>query len=585
MNKQTYFMTKAGVLLLVAVVLCVFALQKEGYHMDEMISFEMANAAFNPWVVPTQPEGRLAKYVRENLQGKNLWQSTAFLTRTLEDVMTRGRDSELLRFQGDVYPEPIWINRNTFHDYLTVGKDDFFLYPSVYFNVKDDNHPPFHFMLLHTVSSLLPGQIFPFMGCVINIAAILGCCLLWMALGRVIDGNDYGFYTKVGLLGALFYGVSVGGIQTMLLIRMYAVLSFLCVLTGYLYVKKWKDTSYDPHGRRIIAVAVLGFWTQYFYLFYCFTLAFITVVILWRKRRTALKRYLGQMILAAVIGIAGFPFAIADVFSSGRGVEVMDKISGGLAGYGERLAAFVQILLSACFGDIWKKITEGSIYWMIGGAGILILLCLGICFAYQNQKKSNPKDRSILWMLSIPPLVMFLLAAKVSPYLVDRYIMAVYPFAMWGIAVGIVKLSGLWSKYRKEWKIVLGVGIAFCIGWNLVHYDGTYLYKGYRAQLETAKEYRELPCICVYEGYGFYENLEEFQEYSTTLLVKPGELEQRLDRTSLQALDQVVVLEKGNVDGELVRSILEEQYGLYPVRELTDGSAHGDRVWLWEKRG
>ena len=34
------------------------------------LSFELANARYNPWIVPTQPEGRLAKFVNEEIRGQ-----------------------------------------------------------------------------------------------------------------------------------------------------------------------------------------------------------------------------------------------------------------------------------------------------------------------------------------------------------------------------------------------------------------------------------------------------------------------------------------------------------------------------------
>lgn len=59
---------------LLAVILCLVLMgagvsRKEGYHMDELLSFELANARYNPWIVPTQPEGRLAKFVNEEIEG------------------------------------------------------------------------------------------------------------------------------------------------------------------------------------------------------------------------------------------------------------------------------------------------------------------------------------------------------------------------------------------------------------------------------------------------------------------------------------------------------------------------------------
>ena len=66
---------------LLAVILCLVLMgvgvsRKEGYHMDELLSFELANARYNPWIVPTQPEGRLAKFVTRRSRGtvrERLW--------------------------------------------------------------------------------------------------------------------------------------------------------------------------------------------------------------------------------------------------------------------------------------------------------------------------------------------------------------------------------------------------------------------------------------------------------------------------------------------------------------------------------
>jgi hypothetical protein len=571
------------ILVTVAVVLCVFSLQKEGYHMDEMISFELANAKFNPWIVPTQPEGRLAKYVRENIDGENLAGTLENLTDAASSLLREGKNSPIVTFKADVYPEPVWIDRSSFHRYITTDRGDRFLYPSVYFNVKDDNHPPLHFMLLHTISSILPGEVFPMMGCVLNIGAILGCCLLLMRLGRLLDGSlsfvSLGFYTKTGLLAALLYGLSAGAIASSLLIRMYALVTFFCLLSGYYHVRKWKQPEFDPHDRRIIVVTVLGFWTQYFFLFYCITLALVTSVMIWKERRLLLRKYIFHMLCAAGIGILGFPFAILDVFQSGRGVEVLDQISSGIAGYGVRILAFGQIILRGCFGEIGRWLTVYPL--------VLLPVAIGIMLWVIKlwRVKALHKITGIFWMLLLPPLVYFLLAARVSPYLVDRYMMPVYPFAIWGIAVVIMRLFEFIKNRPVYLKLVPAALLMIAVGFNLFHYDGEYLYSGYGQQLDVARAYRDLPCICIYEGYSFYENLEEFTQYEKTLLVKPEELENRQDVSSILELDQVMIMEKRGVDIEVMETVLMDKYNLYPAKELVTVSPHGDRIRLWEKGG
>ncbi len=44
------------VILLCLALLGAGVCRKQGYHMDELLSFELANARFTPWIVPTQPQ-------------------------------------------------------------------------------------------------------------------------------------------------------------------------------------------------------------------------------------------------------------------------------------------------------------------------------------------------------------------------------------------------------------------------------------------------------------------------------------------------------------------------------------------------
>ena len=90
-------------LLCILVVLCGFVAQKEGYHMDELLSFELSNAAFNPWIVPTQPEGRLAKFMREEIYGDTFGQTLSNLKGTVQDVIANRGNSKILPGAGVDY--------------------------------------------------------------------------------------------------------------------------------------------------------------------------------------------------------------------------------------------------------------------------------------------------------------------------------------------------------------------------------------------------------------------------------------------------------------------------------------------------
>ena len=228
----------------VVILVCVLgfgfaAAQKEGFHMDEMLSYEFSNAEFNPWIVPTQPQGRLAKFVEEEIRGSSAGETIGNVVNTVRDVLDNGRDSKLLSYRADVYEEPVFISREQFEDYITVEDSDGFNYLSVYFNVKDDNHPPLHFMALHTVSSIFRYKAEPFMGCLINILAVAGSMVLLTGIGRRL-AVMLGMEEKaelLGILAAAFYGISTGALSTVLLIRMYGMLSFFCVALLFLHLK------------------------------------------------------------------------------------------------------------------------------------------------------------------------------------------------------------------------------------------------------------------------------------------------------------------------------------------------------------
>ena len=97
------------------------------------------------------------------------------------------------------------------------------------------------------------------------------------------DGTEMG--RQLGILAVLLYGISTGALASVLLIRMYCLLSYLCVALFSVHVEKWKNREFDRKNKGLIALTVLGFLTQYFFLFYCILLAAVTAVILLYHRR------------------------------------------------------------------------------------------------------------------------------------------------------------------------------------------------------------------------------------------------------------------------------------------------------------
>lgn len=552
------------VLIMVLAVQIFFVTQKEGYHLDEMLSFEMANAEYNPWIVPTQPQGRLAKFMQEEVYGETIGETAGNFIGVVKDVIQNRGGSKLLTYQADVYEEPVWIGREAFQAYITTGQRDQFNLVSVYFNVKDDCHPPVFYMLLHLVSSVFPGKVFAWMGCLINLCTLVGVGVCIMAGGMLLE--KYGIFPegmgkKWGILSAVFYGFSAGAVATTLLIRMYGVLTFCCVLTLYFHVKKWLEGNFDKKNKGLIAITVIGFLTQYFFLFYCILLAAVTVILLWwKKRKQEALYYIRSMVIAAVFGICMFPFAIADVLSGERGVQAFENLGNGWMDFIGRIGSFGKILLQNSFGNLWVGL-------------ILLVVTFGTGIGILIKEKKN--GSGLLWMFVLPPIGYFLLAAKMSPMFTNRYIMAVFPFVAMLVSLVLAWVFGKCKAYERLMYVMVSVAFAGL----LFFYDGMYLYKGYKEQVEASEQYRELSCICLYEGSGYYENLVEFINYEKTLLVTPAELLTRKDVEEINALNEFVIVKKGIIQEQDWQEVLE-LYRWEVAEVLIEDGAYHDTVYL-----
>lgn len=566
---------------------CFFISRKEGYHMDELLSFELANAEFTPWIVTTQPEGRLEKFVRNEIYGDSFGETVANITENVKDVLKNRGASKMLSYKADVYEEPVWIPAEQFRDYITADSRDNFNYLSVYFNVKDDNHPPLHFMALHTVSSVFRGKISPWMGCGINLVLILGICILLMKICREFLFAD----KEPGIAVCILYACGMAGIATLLLIRMYAMLTFFCMAALYLHMKKKKTGRWKYQNKLLVLVTVCGFLTQYYFVIFMLFLAGVTVVYLWRTEKKSLLYYIRTMGISAVLGLCIFPFSVSDVLYSERGVESVQNLGGGFSGLGERLGNFWKIVLEQVLGG-----GAGTGIFLITVAAALV--CWGLVKLGQDRElakvkkvereKARRSKGSPVWeysMICVPCIGYFLVVVKIAPYYADRYLMPVFPPMALLMGIVLRKSLDFLGKYLKAFGhrgVLTGLAVLL-VAPNLWMTTPAYLYQGYGLQETMAKEYWDRACLCVYEGVGYYQNLMEFTHYKETLMVTQEELLSRSRDEVLETEEELVVLMKRNIDREAVEEYLAKEYGYAPAEYMIRESVHGDVVRFYRK--
>ena len=578
---------KYGVRIFIVVLsmlfLCTFVTRKEGYHLDEILAFQLANAEYNPWIVPTQPVGRLAKFMKEHIDGENFGETMSNIGYIVGDTLKNRGSSILANYKADVYDAPVWMEREMFQAYVRNDSKDDFNFLSVYFNVKDDNHPPFHFMCLHLMTSLFKGEISPWHGCVINLAAMAG--VLWL-LGLI---GDILFKKKSSTVAVMILaGFSLGMVATTLWIRMYALLTLWTVWGLYLHIRKYVGVDQDMFYRikrkngktkwlgsvDLFIITLLSFWTQYFGLFFILPLAIVTVILLLKsKRMREFWAYVRTMVSAAVVGVGLYPFAIGDVLFSERGTEALSQWQNGFMEYVGRLKSFGSILACNVAGNEF-----------VFAAGILVPA--GVIL-YHIIKKTKACDHIEGWqiaMCGIPLLAYFLLAAKMSPYFVDRYIMAIFPITalvlvwLWDQAIDV---CGWNQKYAAGTCISAAILMTLASNINMQG-QHTYLYTGYDEQVAVAEEYQEYPLVCLYLGSGLYENVIEMERYAQTILLKPEELASMDASRTEVTKDSYVALIKypGEESGKEQLMQVMDVFGGTEAELLYEGGAFGDVIYF-----
>ena len=578
---------KYGIRMLIVVLsmvfLCTYIDRKEGFHMDEILAFQLSNAEYNPWIVPTQPVGRLAKFMNEHIDGETVGETVSNICYIVKDTLTKRGGSILATYKADVYETPTWISKEMFQAYVQCdAKDDFNLL-SVYFNVKDDNHPPVHFMLLHLMNSIFKGEINVWHGAVINLAAMAVTLWILGLVGDILFQNK-----KSSIVLMLLFGFSTAIVASTIWIRMYALLTLWVVWILYLHLRKYAKVNEDSFARikpqsgkakwigslGILSVTAISFWTQYFGLFFILPLAFVTVVLLWKEKRIQeLWAYIRTMVTAAVVGICVYPFAVGDVLFSSRGTEALSQWKNGFTEYIDRFVAFGRILAENVAGGVF-------VFLML----VLIPLVILIVTMFGKKKKAEGcTGYALFGMCLIPAIVYFLLAAKMSPYFVDRYIMAIFPVTsliivwLWDRAISCLTGKKLVTA------LVAGTVVLVSVWQGMMWKDGhTYLYAGYKEQLEVAEEYSQYPLVCYYDGYGFYENVMEMERYEQSLLIKRGELEKIEDDRKIVTQQGYVALIKypGEEAGKEQLVAVMNVFGGMTADLLYEGGAFGDAIYL-----
>ena len=298
---------KARIILAVIIIvsLCVstfFIATKQGYHEDELLTYNLANT-------------------QKQLNVEGGWNSAA-----------------------------------DFNEYLTVSDSDRFNYAQVWENqVIDASHPPFYYALVHTVCSFFPGVFSRYFAYSINVLAMVGILILLYMTGKRVTGNNL-----YALIGMSAYALSIACFTTTIYLRMYATLTFFVLLFVYqmlrLYDKKNEVKITDC--LILLPIVTLGILTQYYFILFAGLTGLIFLIFkIKEKCFRDLFLVIGTAVVGAGIAMLIYPHIIENVLGGNRGFGSLDisiDLITIVTYVGYKLCTYIEVLSKDLFlGQIW----------------------------------------------------------------------------------------------------------------------------------------------------------------------------------------------------------------------------------------
>lgn len=435
------WLKKYTALILALVLVCavgfMFAARKSGMFIDEIYTYGLANSYYAPYVT--------------DIKGGDL----------IDKVMTR---EELT-------------------DYLTVGADDRFAAGSVYYNQTRDVHPPLYYWLFNFVSSLVPGQFSMWTGLILDLVIYLLALFVLYKLALTL------FESRLCAVSAvLIYGLSTIGLSTMLMIRMYVLLTLLTLLLAYLIARLMRERNaalYPLIGLTVFA----GLMTQYYFVFYAFFVCLAyDIYALIKKDYKSFIIFSLSALLGVVCLLLAFPACLDQLFadalvSGGDAVNNLKNVSQ----YASRLVTF----------------TRDSLHRMRAAWWIAFLLLVNIV-VYHRKIAAALRAHKLNWdalVIIIPAFVSFAVVAIVSPVPEIRYIYNLAPLLILAVIALLYVIEFSDADIREGTRIFIGAAVCAMCLWHARCLPPDYLYREYRDYDALLAEHADAPCVYIDDNY------------------------------------------------------------------------------------
>ena len=463
-------------------------------------------------------------------------------------------------------PKDVWLDEAWYVDYASAQAEHTFEYSIPYHNQDKDVHPPLFYLFLHTASSVIPGEFSYLAGTVFNIVFFIACTFVLYFLGKEVFKSR-----GCGLLTAFLFSISYAGLNTMVFVRMYMLMTLIVLLHALVYMKYIEQEKVPWKGYLFLGMTlVAGMLTQYYFVMIAFFFAvWYGVRFLYQKKYKKVVCFVSTFAVSAGVSIALYPTMLHHIFSTGRGVEARENF-GASGGYLEKLKTMWGLLDSQLFTNLFILVF----------AALMILVLLSVVYKKEISKEPLGKIGVILFAC----LGYFLVVTKIAPYQIDRYLMPIYPLVYLVVAGLMLQIMAKWIPAKAATVLcILGFGGLSAI--HMVHSSIPYTFAKDAAvvpRLELAENYSDSYALYVGEEedmYDYFNAVQVLKEhkgfYNIENLNNVSETKKNME--CLEGESQIVLYVNDDIDfGEVIFCMKE----LFPEANFTGESLlHTDEEW------
>lgn len=571
---KMHYVLLALLLALITFNMLYYGAKKQNFNVDEVYSYGLANSEYLPFMHFGVSDYDVKDWMLEYGFGESLGDMFRNLVKDfkiLQECDFHFKDSIIYRdyliaqANSADTRTTTWVPGQDYADYLRVGESNTFNYASVYYNQRGDVHPPFYYILLHTICSVFQGKFSKWFGISINIAALL---LALLVLYRMVERYFGGKATALAVVAV--YGLSLGFVLSTLLIRMYALFTLMTVSFCYVHLKIAAE-DFQIKGKNrclLILTTLLGFLTHYYFVLYA--VVFVAIYVVWmtyRKEWRALLSYVLTLAGTAVLGLVIWPFAIRHVFNGYRGQAALDTIASG---------DYSMFLVKLLWNQIKAQLAGGFGWlWLVAA-----VLALWGCFGAEVRKPSVWK----ILLAVIPTIAYTIMVAQISPFVADRYVMCVYPFwclfLVGGASLALRKsLNGNKGKYF-EVGIAVTAAVLVLVNNCYLKMPEQFAYPGYGI-MEVPEN---TDCVYVLSDGDWNESAEEsimLSKCRNVAIVYQSDLEVLREGYRYEPGGKLLVVVRMGLDPDVILQQTKEALGVEMLAESKrDSKINSTHIWL-----